>query len=79
MQNSHLFQLKFSLVLSSMVQMKNSLIKYMDYESRDANSQAQVGTQPFVIQNLSKPYSTDQSELLSVYTPMAGPEQYDSG
>lgn len=37
LQNTHLFQLKFSLLLSSMVQMKNSLMKFMDYESREAN------------------------------------------
>jgi len=38
LQNSHLFQLKFSLVLSSMVQMKNTLVKYMDHEGREANN-----------------------------------------
>ena len=37
LQNTHLFLLKFALILSSMVQMKNSLMKYMDYESREAN------------------------------------------
>lgn len=34
-QNSFLFQLKLSMLLSSMVQMKNSLIKYLDYEHND--------------------------------------------
>jgi hypothetical protein len=32
-QNSFLFQMKFAMLLSSMVQMKNSLIKYLDFES----------------------------------------------
>ena len=80
LQNTHLFQLKFSLLLSSMVQMKNSLMKYMDYESREANPQVPVGTQPVVIQKISKPYSTSQSELLSVCTPVSAAEhQYNSG
>jgi hypothetical protein len=34
-QNSFLFHMKFAMLLSSMVQMKNSLIKYLDYESSD--------------------------------------------
>ena len=34
-QNSYLFQLKLSLLLSAMVQMKNTLVKYMDYELSD--------------------------------------------
>lgn len=34
-QNSFLFQLKLSMLLSSMVQMKNSLVKYLDYETSD--------------------------------------------
>lgn len=40
LQNSYLFQLKFSLVLSSMVQMKNTLVKYMEYEGRESNPAA---------------------------------------
>ena len=36
-QNSHLFHLKLSLILSAMVQMKNSLVKYLDYEINDEN------------------------------------------
>lgn len=58
LQNSHLFQLKLSLVLSSMVQMKNSLVKYMDYENREANPSVALGTQPVVIQGIAQPYST---------------------
>ena len=76
LQNSHLFQLKFSLLLSSMVQMKNSLMKYMDYESREVNPIVSVGTQPIVIQGLHAPYNTSQTELLSVCTPLNGPEHF---
>jgi len=61
-----------------MVQMKNSLMKYMDYESRETNPQASVGTQPIVIQGLQAPYSTSQSEVLSVCTPLNGSEHYQN-
>lgn len=40
-QNSFLFQLKFSMLLSAMVQMKNSLIKYLDYE-KDSTKQPEM-------------------------------------
>ena len=36
-QNSNLFHIKFSLILSYMVQMKNSLVKYLDYEINEEN------------------------------------------
>lgn len=49
-QNSFLFQMKFAMLLSSSVQMKNSLIKYMEYESTD---------RPFS----EKPFDNDTHDL----------------
>ena len=37
-QNSHLFQIKFSIILSSVIHMKNSLINYLEYKN-DSNEQ----------------------------------------
>lgn len=34
-QNSNMFHLKFSLLLSSLVHMKNSLAKYLEHEAKD--------------------------------------------
>lgn len=34
-QNSHLIHIRLSMVLSIVVHMKNSLIRYMDYESKE--------------------------------------------
>lgn len=36
-----------------MVQMKNTLMKYMDYESRESNPMVAIGTQPVVIQGIA--------------------------
>ncbi len=36
-QNSYLFHVRLSLLISAMVQMKNSLVKYLDYEINDEN------------------------------------------
>ena len=43
--NSYLFHVKLALILSSMVQMKNSLMKYLDYEINDANPEMNLMTQ----------------------------------
>ena len=34
-QNSHLIHVRLSMVLSIVVHMKNSLIRYMDYEAKE--------------------------------------------
>ena len=41
-QNSYLFQVKISLILSSMVQMKNTLVKYLDYEVEEPSTQVPI-------------------------------------
>ena len=38
-QNSFMFHLKISMILSTMVQMKNSLVKYLDYEVNEENEE----------------------------------------
>jgi hypothetical protein len=53
-QNSRLFHLKFALFLSSIVQMKNSLAKYLDYEAKDSNPLAQLGTQLYSIHRFAE-------------------------
>lgn len=57
-QNSYLFHIKFSLILSSMVQMKNSLVKYLDYEINEENPEMNLNLgmtqQPVVINDLEE-------------------------
>jgi len=54
-----------SLVLSSTVQMKNSLVKYLDFETNNTHEQHAAGTQPFiVVRNLE-----DEATEMTVCTP----------
>lgn len=68
-QNSYLFHIKFSLILSCMVQMKNSLVKYLDYEINEENPEMNLNLgmtqQPVVINDLEE----ELTQSLSIYTP----------
>lgn len=44
-QNSFLFQVNLSLLVSSMVHMKNTLVKFMDHESKEKDPLVNIGTQ----------------------------------
>ena len=70
--NSYLFHVKLALILSSMVQMKNSLMKYLDYEINDANPEMNLMTQvPQVITDLEE----ESTQAMSVLTPISFREQ----
>ena len=59
-----------------MVQLKNSLMKYLDFESRENNPLVQVGTQPIVIKRDSR---EDSNFDMSVCTPMTEQQNICSG
>ena len=78
-QNSCLFHLKLALVLSAMVQMKNTLVKFMDYEINEQNPNLNWNTTPLPrVINFEE--ATTQDYDLSVLTPETcpDPKQYEA-
>ena len=76
-QNSNMFHLKLAMLLSSMVQMKNSLMRYLEHDAKETNPKLSLWTQQVKVQN---PFGEDISlnqqvddldylDKLSVYTP----------
>ncbi|CDW78228.1 UNKNOWN [Stylonychia lemnae] len=72
-QNSNMFHLKFSLLLSSIVQMKNSLMKYLEHESQEQVPELQLWTQKPIIQSFNP--ETNSEEEYSFFTPIEHQEE----
>ena len=49
-QNSNMLHVRFSMLLSSIVQMKNSLIKCLEHEAKESNPDLKVWTQLPIIE-----------------------------
>ena len=74
-QNSNMFHVRFSMLLSSVVQMKNSLIKCLEHEAKEQNPDLKVWTQIPVIDGGINPEMAhgcgfnNYEDDLTVYTP----------
>jgi len=67
-QNSNLFHAKFAMLLSSLVQMKNSLIKYLEHEAKEVQPDLKMWTQNLVVSGGNNP-ELDENDDWSNYTP----------
>ena len=72
-QNSNMFHVRFAMLLSSVVQMKNSLIKCLEHEAKEQNPDLKMWTQIPIIDNLNPEASDavyyDDNDDLTLYTP----------
>lgn len=75
-QNSNLFHLKFAMMLSSLVQMKNSLLKYLEHEAREGQPELKMWTQAPVVDRNTR---EDNEDEWSFYTPMNYIEEKEEG
>lgn len=76
-QNSNMFHLRFSMVLSAIVQMKNSLVKCLEHQAKEAHPQdIKTWTQVPIIDVADHFFDMDD-ENFTVYTPDAIPQHGD--
>ena len=77
-----MFHVRFSLLLSAIVQMKNSLIKSLEQEAKERQPDLKMWTQVPVIDGLNPEGQLglqgifgDSDDLLTVYTPLDAAEE----
>jgi hypothetical protein len=80
-QNSNMFQVRFALLLSSLVQMKNSLIKSLEHEAKEQQPDLRCWTQKpiidlnpeqlanYMLVGPKNEHGEDDEDFLTVYTP----------
>lgn len=69
-QNSNMFHLKLAMTLSSITQMKNSLVKFLEHEVKEDQPDLKLWTQQMFVKGLN-PETVSEEDLYTVLTPLA--------
>eukprot|EP00347_Sterkiella_histriomuscorum_P018336 403345893 len=72
-QNSNMFHFKLAMLISSIIQMKNTLVKFLEHDSKEEQPDLKIWTQQLYVQDLN-PEVMSHEDLYTVFTPLAHEE-----